>query len=36
MRELSDLNFTFEVENAGALKLDALSIQPANDLTTPP
>ena len=32
----SDLHFTFKVENASAFKLDAISIQPASDLTTAP
>lgn len=35
-REISDLHLTFEVENARAFKLNARSLQPANDLTTPP
>jgi hypothetical protein len=34
-RDLSDLYFTFEIEDASAFKLDAVSRKPANDLATP-
>lgn len=33
---VAEFHFTLEVKNASAFKFDALSIQPANDLTTAP